>query len=212
MEFNNMATKFQEMVRDQSNDELGLFEKYDEILFDIRSRIIKYKAVSVIDIGCGTGNLCGELSERMDITGIDQSMEMILFAKNKYNKMKFKLGNFLDEPFRKNDVDVVVTTYAFHSLNDNEKKEAIKYMLGYLKNDGKIIIVDFMFADDNERKKCIYNLCSKGREDLSSVIENKYYTNIEKLEKYIRVLGCIIHSEHIVNFTWIVEIENKGLF
>lgn len=88
------------MVREQSNDELGLFEKYDEILFDIRSRIIKYKAVSVIDIGCGTGKLCCELSESMDITGIDQSMEMILFTKNKYNKMKFKLGNFLDEPFR----------------------------------------------------------------------------------------------------------------
>ena len=77
LESDNKAIKFDKMVRDKSNDELGLFEKYDEILADIRSRIIEHKAVSVIDIGCGTGNLCGELSCQMDILGIDSSLEMI---------------------------------------------------------------------------------------------------------------------------------------
>ncbi len=207
LKFDNIAIKFDKMVRDKSNDELGLFEKHDEILFEIRSRIIEHGAVSVIDIGCGTGNLCGELSEKMDITGIDKSMEMLLFAKKKYDKMKIKLGDFLDKPYIKNDVDIVVTTFAFHSLNDNEKEEAIKYMLEYIKNDGKIIIVDFMFANDKERKICLNNLGSKGREDLCSAIKNKHYTNIEKLEKYIKNLDCKIHFEHMVNFTWIVEIE-----
>ncbi len=211
VEFDNKAIKFDKMVRDKSNDELGLFEKYDEVLSEIRSRIIEHEAVSIIDIGCGTGNLCGELSEKIDIIGIDQSLEMILHAKKKYNNMKFKLGNFLDKPFRKNDVDIVVTTYAFHSLNDNEKKEAIKYMLEYLKNDGKIIIADFVFANDMERKKCKNNLCGKGRQDLWNIIDNKYYTNLEELERYIRLLDCKIHSKHIVNFTWIVEIEKCGV-
>ena len=207
MEPDNRGTKFDKMVRDKSKDELGLFEKYDEILSEIRNRIIKYKASSVIDIGCGTGNLCGELSEKMEVTGIDQSLEMLLFAKKKNAKMKFKLGNFLDKPFRNNDVDIVVTTYAFHSLDASEKKIAINYMLEYIKNDGKIIIVDFMFANDKERENCLYNLCAKGREDLRSIIENKYYTNIEELEKYIKSLNCKIYCEHIINFTWIVEIE-----
>ena len=207
LEVDNKAIKFDKMVRNRSNDELGLFEKYDEILSKIRGRIIEHKAVSVIDVGCGTGNLCGELSEIMDITGIDQSLEMILEAKKKYNNMKFKLGNFLDKPFRKNDVDIVVTTYAFHSLNDSEKKEAIKYMLEYLKYDGKIIIVDFMFSNNAEREKCKNHLYDKGRQDLWSVINNKYYTNLEELKRYISLLDYKISSEHIVNFTWIVEIE-----
>lgn len=129
--FDNKAIKFDKMVRDKSNDELGLFEKYDKILSEIRSRIINHKAVKVIDIGCGTGNLCGTLSEKIDIVGIDQSLEMIIQAKKKYDKMKFKLGNFLDKPLSKNDVDIVTTTYAFHSLNNNEKKQALKYMLSY---------------------------------------------------------------------------------
>lgn len=205
--FDNKAIKFDKMVRDNSNDELGLFEKYDEILSEIRNRIIEHGTTSVIDIGCGTGNLCGELSEKLDVLGIDQSLEMILQAKKKFNKMKFKLGNFLDKPFRKNDVDIVVTTYAFHSLNHEEKKEALNYMLEYLKDHGKIIIADFMFLNHAEREKCKNNLCDKGRQDLWDVINNKYYTNLEEFETYVNSLNCKIHSEHIVNFTWIVEIK-----
>jgi len=207
VESDNKAIKFDKMVRDRSNDELGLFEKYDEILLKIRSRIIEHGASSVLDIGCGTGNLCGELSDKIDIVGIDSSLEMILHAKKKYNNMEFKLGNFLDEPFRKNYFDIVVTTYAFHGLNGKEKKEAIKHMLEYLKDDGKIIIADFMFANEMEREKCLNSFYTKGRQDLWDVINNKHYTNLEELEGYIRSLNCKIHSEHIVNFIWIVEIE-----
>jgi len=207
LESDNKAIKFDKMVRDRSNDELGSFEKYDEILLKIRSRITEHGASSVLDIGCGTGNLCGELSDKIDIVGIDSSLEMILHAKKKYNNMEFKLGNFLDEPFRKNYFEIVVTTYAFHGLNNYEKKEAIKNMLEYLKDDGKIIIADFMFANEIEKEKCLSNLYAKGRQDLLDVINKKYYTNLEELEAYVRSLNCRIHSEYIVNFTWIVEIK-----
>lgn len=206
-ETNNKGMKFDKMVKDKVNDELGLFEKYDEILSEMRSRIIKHKAKSVIDIGCGTGNLCGELSDKIEVIGVDSNLEMLEHAKSKYKNMNFKLGSFLDKPFRENDVDIVVTTYAFHGLNDNEKKESINNILEYLKDDGKIIIADFMFANDMEREKCINNLLSNGREDLLDVITHKYYTNVESLEKYIKTLNCKISSKHIVNYTWLVEIE-----
>ena len=204
--FDNKAVRFDKMVKDRSDDELGLFEKYDEVLCEIRRRIIEHKALSVIDIGCGTGNLCGELAGKIDVVGIDQSLEMIQQAKKKFPKMKFKLGNFLDEPYRKNDVDIVVTTYAFHSLNVDEKKKALKCMLKYLKDDGRLIIADFMFLNNSEREKCKRNLLSKGKQDLWEVIDKKYYTNVEELQRYADSVGCKIESRHIVNFTWIVEI------
>ncbi|WBW96296.1 MerR family transcriptional regulator [Oceanirhabdus sp. W0125-5] len=205
--FDNKAIRFDKMVRDRSNDELGLFDKYDEILDEVRKRIIEHKSVKVVDIGCGTGNLCGELSEKMDVIGVDQSLEMLLQARKKYNKMKFKLGNFLDKPFIKNDVDIVVSTYAFHSLNNKEKKEAIKNMLEYLNDDGKIIIADFMFLNNTEREKCKNDLYRKDKLDLWNVIDNKYYTDLEEFQKYISSINCKIHMEHTVNFTWIVEIQ-----
>lgn len=205
--FDNKAVKFDKMIRDKSNDELGLFEMYDEILSEVRDRIIKHRAKKVIDIGCGTGNLCGELSDSLEVLGIDQSLEMILQAKNKYNSMNLKLGNFLDEPFIKNNFDVVVTTYAFHSLKYEEKKIALNNMLEYLNDGGKIIIADFMFNNEQERDVCRQKLLSEGKDELWEVINNKYYTNIGELKRYITTLDVKIKVEHIINFTWIVEIE-----
>ena len=205
--FDNKAVRFDKMVHDKENDELGLFEKYDDILSMVRNKITSYKAERVVDIGCGTGNRCGDLSDSIEVLGIDQSLEMILQAKNKYKNLNLKLGNFLDEPFIKNSFDVVVTTYAFHSLNKEEKKTALKNMLGYLNDNGKIIIVDFMFKNKKERDICREKLLGDGKDELWQVINNKYYTDIEEFHDYVVSSGLKINVEHIVNFTWIIEIE-----
>lgn len=113
----------------------------------------------------------------------------------------------MDKPFKENAFDIVVTTYAFHGLNSNEKKKAIQNMLGYLKHDGKIIIVDFMFPNILEREEYKNNLYSKGRKDLWSAINIKHYTDLEKLEALVNSLKCKFDKEHIVNFTWIVTIS-----
>lgn len=36
---------------------------------------------SILSIGCGTASLCGELSESLEVVGIDQSIYMIFIAK-----------------------------------------------------------------------------------------------------------------------------------
>lgn len=205
----NRALRYDRMVSDKENDELGLFEKYDEVLCEIRRKIMECNASKVIDIGCGTGNLCGELSDKIEVVGLDKNMEMISYAKEKYNNMKFKLGDFLDKPFKSNYYDVVVTSYAFHGLNDDEKKIAIKNMIGYLNEKGKIIITDFMFLNEIEREECKVRLCSQNREDLWEVISNKYYSNLTMLEMYIKELGYSFSKKHITNFTWIVEIKEE---
>lgn len=200
------ASRFDRMVKEKKNDELGLFEKYEETLAEIRKRIIKYKAKTVVDMGCGTGNLCGELSKEIEALGIDKSLEMLEGAKRKYKHIKFKIGSFSDKPFIGKWAGVVVTTYAFHGLNSEEKKEAIKNMIGYLKDDGRIIIGDYMFKNKAEKEECRNKLLSKKRQDLWEVIDGRYYTDLEELKDYVKSLGFKIISEHIVNFTWIVEI------
>lgn len=201
--------RFDEMVRGKTNDELGLFSMYDEILRDVRDRIKDSNAQRVIDIGCGTGNLCGELSNAIEVLGIDQSLEMIEHAKSKYPKMNFKIGNFLDKAVIKNNFDIVVTSYAFHSLTYEEKKIAINNMVEYLSDGGKIIIVDFMFNNEKERLRCREELISNGKDDLWEVINKKYYTNVDEIKKYINTIGFEIKAEHIINFTWIVEIMKQ---
>lgn len=210
MNMNDKAARFDKMVRERKDDELGLFEKYDEILCKIRKRIIDSKAKTVIDIGCGTGNLCGQLSKTIEVIGIDKSKEMLEGAKEKYKNMKFVQGSFLDKAFMQNKADIVVTIFAFHALKEDQKKAAIKNMLGYLKRDGKIIIADYMFKNDLEKEKCKKNLLFLERRELWEAVNCKYYSKVEVLENYVRQLGLEVNSEYIVNFTWIVEIVKKS--
>lgn len=202
----NRAIKYNKMVKERKDDELGLFEKYEEILHDVRKYILESNPYTIIDIGCGTGNLCGPISDKINVIGIDKNEEMLEYVKNKYKNMNVRVGSFLDEPIDKNYADIVVTTFAFHGLNDNEKKIAIKNMMDYLKSKGKIIIVDFMFKDEGEREKYKNKFKSENRLELWEAINRKNYSNVEKLESYLNNLNVKVKSNHIINFTWIMEI------
>ena len=202
----NRAIKYNKMVKERKDDELGLFEKYEEILHDVRKYILESNPYTIIDIGCGTGNLCGPISDKINVIGIDKNEEMLEYVKNKYKNMNVRLGSFLDEPIDENYADIVVTTFAFHGLNDNEKKIAIKNMMDYLKSKGKIIIVDFMFKNEEEREKYKNKFMSENRLELWEVINRKYYSNVEKLESYLNNLNVKVKSNHIINFTWVMEI------
>jgi ubiquinone/menaquinone biosynthesis C-methylase UbiE len=205
--FDNKAMKYDRMVNNSSDDELGLFEKYDEIMEEIRCMIIGHKAEDVLDIGCGTGNLCGSLSSKINVVGMDQSLEMLLQAKRKYENMKLKLGNFLDKPYCTNHFDIVVSTFAFHTLNYEEKKIALNHMLEFLNKSGKIIIGDFMFVNESERVKYKEKLCSQQKDDLWEVIESRHYTDVENFTEYVRSMGLNIKYKHWINFSWLVVVE-----
>lgn len=140
---------------------------------------------------------------------IYQSIEMLLQAKHKYPNIKVRLGNFLDEPFEENKFDVVVSTYAFHHLTPDEKRNAVSIMMEYLKPGGKIVIADLMFLNEKEKAEEKKILFKSNKEDLWNIIENEYYTNIEKIKDYLENFGCKVKYKHIVNFTWLVEIIKR---
>ena len=79
-------------------------------------------------------------------------------------------------------------------------------MMDYLKSKGKIIIVDFMFKNEEEREKYKNKFMSENRLELWEVINRKYYSNVEKLESYLNNLNVKVKSNHIINFTWVMEI------
>jgi putative AdoMet-dependent methyltransferase len=141
------------------------------------------------------------------VVGMDQSLEMLLQAKKKYENMKLKLGNFLDKPYCINHFDIVVSTFAFHTLNDEEKKIALYHMLEFLNERGKIIIGDFMFINNYEREMCRDKLYTQQKYDLWEVIESRHYTNVDSFAEYVKSLGLSIKYRHVVNFSWLVVIE-----
>jgi len=67
-----------------------------------------------------------------------------------------------------------------------------------------------MFLNEDERQKQKEYFYSRSREDLWEIVEDEYYTDIQKIKNYAELLGCTVSYEHIVNFTWILEIEKQG--
>ncbi|GKX65357.1 MerR family transcriptional regulator [Inconstantimicrobium mannanitabidum] len=194
------------LENNDSWDELRLFEKYDYVLKCIAQIIINSNAKNVLDIGCGTANIVKRLPKGIKYTGMDQSIEMLLKAKNKFSDINLRLGNFLDEPFDENEFDAVITSYAFHHLNQLEKENAINLLLRYLKQGGKLIIADLMFLNEAEREKQKQKYVDGGRMDLWDIVEDEYYSDVEKIKEYAEFLGGSIKTQHLVNFTWLVEI------
>lgn len=201
----NKGTNYDKTVASPCDDELGLFEKYEEVLQMVRDRINKYNCTSVIDFGCGTGNLCGPLSNSIEVIGIDKSIDMINTGKSKFHSMRFIEGRLIDLQLYNKIADIVVSSYVLHGLQDDEKEQAISSMIKLSKNN-RIILVDFMFSSNQEKENYRNNFIKNEREELWSFINSKNYFIVEELKQYIEDKGLKINTEHIVNFTWIVEI------
>lgn len=205
MKNSNKGAKYDEMVREKSDDELGLFDKYDDIFIEIRDMIIRYDVNSIIDFGCGTGNLCGPLSKKINVIGIDKSYEMIQEGKRKYPKMNFIQSSIFDVSNIKERSDIVVSSYVLHGLIEEEKQKALSNML--LLNDQKrVILIDFMFENMKSKEEYKENLLRNNRPDLWKFIVSKNFFIVEDLRHYIEKLNLKITLEHVVNFTWIAEI------
>lgn len=159
--FDSWAKSYDEDVKND-NGELKIYKNYDLILdtaYDLVEHMNK-KDSKILEIGVGTGNLAGKFLEgNYEIIGIDQSREMLSVAKEKYPKLKVRLGEFLKIPYENNSFDYIVSTYAFHHLNDEEKSMAIEEMMRVLNDDGVIIIGDLMF-ESKEAEREIYKSLS----------------------------------------------------
>jgi putative AdoMet-dependent methyltransferase len=202
----NKGILYDKMVQEKSDDELGLFDKYEETFVKIREKILSYEVKTIVDFGCGTGNLCGPLSEKLNVIGIDKNVEMIEVGKRKYPKMKFVESSIFDAPIIKQKVDIAVSSYVLHGLNEKEQQQVLSNMLS-ISDNSRVILIDFMFENMHLKKEHKERFLRNDRKDLWEFIESKNFFIVEDLRKYIEQMGLMISFEHVGNFTWISEIN-----
>ncbi|NLM97377.1 MAG: class I SAM-dependent methyltransferase [Halanaerobiaceae bacterium] len=137
-------------------------EQCVDIKVDYVQNMIKLdKDVKILDIGIGTGLLTEELYKKgAQIYGIDFSKKMLEIAEKKMPGGIFYLHDFrygLPEELNEEKFDYIVSSYAIHHINLDEKIELIKELKNRLKEKGKIIIADVAFETEEKLDECRQN-------------------------------------------------------
>ena len=131
---------------------------------------------TLLDVGCGPGNLLGILHDKhtdSKLTGLDVDPKILKIARNKLSdKIEFIESSATELPFPDNSLDVVTSTLMIHHLKSHEKEKMIKEVYRILKTGGRFYLFDFSKPTNLFGK--IFVKLFKNFEHMSDALEGKY--------------------------------------
>lgn len=192
-----------ELLANTFNNEAGIYDETTQYLLlnydDILNRAIqkidysKNSNFSILDLGCGTGNLIKKIREnypKAKIYALDFSNAMIDVSKEKnIPNIKYICADMFDlEHEHLPYFDIIITSFVFHNFKSIEEHDRIiKKIYNHLSINGKVIIADLVNLVE-PRKKRKYQEC---------------------LVNTMRDYG--LHDDEIVKWIGILEIEDAPL-
>lgn len=205
----NKGERYDNMTQNPSNDTLKFFEKYSENMAYVQERIMKLQPGRLFDLGCGTGNLAGPLSEKFDVTGIDTSSEMLDQLHKKYPRVE-RVQKSIDKWIQTAEfkpTDTIVSSYVLHGIQDKTS------ILGDLSRAAKlgctILILDYVFDDDKAKESFIEDLNREDKSELADLIRSKHYLCIDQIEKWCSNSGLQMQCENLTHWIYLIEIHTK---
>lgn len=151
----------------------------------------KNKELKILDIGCGTGQLIKEISDKykmVNYLGIDVAENMIDIAKknNKGKNIKFKISSI--ETFDTVDrYDIIICTHAFPYFPN--KEDMIKKIAGLCNKKGQVIIVN---SSTNSLKDLIINFF------LKATTSKARYLSIVNMKKLFKTAKLKVKNIEII--------------
>lgn len=203
--FSGWAKSYDEDIK-KDRGQLKIYANYNLILQTVYDLVegLNNQNAKVLEIGVGTGNLASKfLDNSYNIIGIDQSREMLAIAKQKHPSLRVRLGEFLKIPYENNTFDVIVSTYAFHHLNEDEKNIAIQEMMRVLKDNGAIVIGDLMFEGKEQKADMLKTLSKEEIEE----VEDEYYSYIDLLKCEFQRYNKNMNYKKVDRFNYIIEVK-----
>jgi len=124
------------------------FINYNEEYHFYNTILKKYKKNSVLEIGCGTGNLAQLfIKNEFDYIGLDYSQDMINLASNKNPNGLFKQGDMKDFNIKKPTESIIITgRTSSYLLSNKDVYDALNASYNNLDTDG-ILCFDFIDAN-----------------------------------------------------------------
>lgn len=124
-----------------------------------RKRAVRGLQGKVLDVACGTGDMCVLLAERgVTVTGVDISEEMLAIAKRKVENVEWGVADAERLPFEDNTFDAV--TCAFGVRNFVHLEQGLGEMMRVLKPCGHMVILE-LATPDSPLIRPFYNIYTK---------------------------------------------------
>lgn len=126
------------------------YEKY--FFSGLRKKAAKFlnlkSTKKILDVATGTGAQAYELAKLgHEVVGIDLSPEMLVQAKKKLSpnlKLKFQEADGTKLPFKDETFDVATISLGIHDMPYDIGLKVLQEMKRVTKNDGRIMIVDYV--------------------------------------------------------------------
>ena len=157
---------------------------------------------TVLEIGCGTGELAKMLAERgCKVEGFDLSLPMVEAARKRIETENLKgrfstrqlgvdgMDGYPDENF-----DAVVSTLVFSELNDDERRFALKHAARVLR-PGKFIIIADEVVPRTVARRAIHAILRLPMLAMTFLVAGKSTRPIKNLGDEIRAAGFIVDKE-----------------
>jgi trans-aconitate methyltransferase len=150
---------------------------------------------SILDIGCGTGDLTHEiLLSGVTVTGIDSSEEMITAAKAKYPDIEFLQMDARRLEFQ-NRFDAIFSNAALHWIP--EKELVIQSMYSALKRNGRIVVEFGGKGNVEQMLTALIDILVKRGHGDNAKTDFWYFPSIgEYASELERLNFSVLHAEH----------------
>lgn len=176
----------------------------------------KDQEITIIDIGCGHGDILRDIAKfgrrnnyKFKLIGIDANPTAIEYANqlsNNYEELSFKTEDIFSEEFKKRKVDILVATLFLHHFKEEQLtsflKESIKQTkLGIIVNDlhrHKLAYYLFLLLSIFITNKMIIE------DGLTSVLRGFKRVDLEKISKKLNKKSEI-SWKWAFRFLWIIK-------
>ncbi|MBI9014669.1 MAG: class I SAM-dependent methyltransferase [Clostridiales bacterium] len=132
-------------------NELGLKEFYDEVEVQLNKSKIKS---NILVLGCGSGLEIERIKFKANVKAVDISENMIkkLNEKTLYHEVALETvcASFLELEFETEKYDLVLSCYAMHHFNEEQKQKLYTSIFNSLKKNGVFINGDSMALNYEE--------------------------------------------------------------
>ncbi|UOR13350.1 class I SAM-dependent DNA methyltransferase [Halobacillus amylolyticus] len=204
--FNQWASSYDDTVSGKDPEYKEVFEGYEAMLQELADLAVS----PVLEFGVGTANLTKKMvAQNKVVAGVEPSEEMRRIANVKCPEAAVYEGDFINFPSLQLPIKSIVSSFAFHHLNEGEKRLAIQSYYDKLEEGGKIIFIDTLFKDEAHKLSLVKDAEEKGYLNLAQDLQEEYYAYLNDLEQMFLKAGFEVSFKQKNKFAWLIQAK-KG--